>query len=87
MHPGQAVALRINTADARLTPVINGRLATVSADRVVEERTNQTYYRGRVVIPPEELRRLEGLNLHSGMMVEALINRGEQTALHYALKP
>lgn len=87
VHPGQAVALRINTADARLTPVINGRLATVSADRVVEERTNQTYYRGRVVIPPEELRRLEGLNLHSGMMVEALINRGEQTALHYALKP
>lgn len=87
VRPGQAVALRINTADARLTPVINGRLATVSADRVVEERTNQTYYRGRVVIPPEELRRLEGLNLHSGMMVEALINRGEQTALHYALKP
>lgn len=87
VRPGQSVALRINTADARLTPVINGTLETISADRVVEQRSNQSYYRGRVVIPPAELRRLENVRLHSGMMVEALINRGEQTALHYALKP
>jgi bifunctional DNA-binding transcriptional regulator/antitoxin component of YhaV-PrlF toxin-antitoxin module len=46
-----------------------------------------SFYKGRVLIPAEQRERLGRLTLHSGMQVEALINRGEQTALQYALKP
>ncbi|MDO9461199.1 MAG: HlyD family type I secretion periplasmic adaptor subunit [Alphaproteobacteria bacterium] len=87
IRPGSEVALRISTVDSRKTPVINGVLETISADRTVDQRTGAAYYKGRVIIPPDQRELLGGLTLRSGMQVEALINRGEQTALQYALKP
>ncbi len=87
VRPGSDVALRISTVDSRKTPVINGRLETISADRTVDQRTGAAFYKGRVIIPPEQRERLGGLTLRSGMQVEEMINRGEQTALQYALKP
>ncbi len=87
IRPGSEVALRVSTADARKTPVITGVLDTISADRTVDQRTGLAYYKGRVVIPADQRERLGTLTLRSGMQVEALINRGEQTALQYALKP
>lgn len=87
VRPGSEVALRISTVDSRKTPVINGVLETISADRTVEQRTGMAYYKGRVIIPTAQRERLGTLTLRSGMQVEALINRGEQTALQYALKP
>ena len=87
IRPGSEVALRVSTADARKTPVITGILETISADRSVDQRSGIAYYKGRVVIPVEQRERLGGLTLRSGMQVEALINRGEQTALQYVLKP
>jgi len=87
IRPGSEVALRVSTADARKTPVITGILENISADRTVDQRSGIAYYKGRVVIPTEQRERLGTLTLRSGMQVEALINRGEQTALQYALKP
>ena len=84
---GSKVSLRISVVDSRKTPVIEGVLQTISADRTVDQRTGMAYYKGRVTIPQEELERLGDLTLRSGMLVEALITRGEQTALQYALKP
>lgn len=88
VRAGQQVALHISAADARLTPVIYGKLDNVSADRMTDQRTGVPYYKGRVVIARDQLDRLGADHqLHSGMMVEAMIERGQQTALHYALKP
>jgi HlyD family type I secretion membrane fusion protein len=84
---GSKVSLRISVVDSRKTPVIDGVLQTISADRTVDQRTGMAYYKGRVTIPQEELERLGDLTLRSGMLVEALITRGEQTALQYALRP
>ncbi len=87
IRPGREVALRISTVDSRKTPVINGVLETISADRTLDQRTGLAYYKGRVTIPPDQRERLGGLTLHSGMPVEALVSRGEQTALQYVMKP
>ncbi len=87
IRPGSEVSLRISTADSRKTPVITGLLENISADRTVDQRTGIAYYKGRVVIPTEQRELLGDLTLRSGMQVETLINRGEQTALQYALKP
>lgn len=86
IHRGDEVSLRIATADARLTPVIYGKLAEISDDRVVTPN-GRGAYRVRIVIPPEQTARLGDVRLHVGMPVEALVTRGSQTALHYALKP
>lgn len=87
IRPGSEVALRISTVDSRKTPVILGTLETISADRIVDERSGVAFYKGRVVIAPDQRELLGDLTLRSGMQVEALIGRGEQTALQYVLKP
>lgn len=83
---GQEVSLRVSTADARLTPVIYGKLDEISDDRVVTPN-GRGAYKVRITIPPDQVARLGDVRLHVGMPVEALVTRGSQTALHYALKP
>jgi len=87
VHPGDQVAIHVSAADSRLTPTIFGKLETVSADRVTDQRTGGAYYKGRVVITQEQLDRLGDHKLHSGMAVEAMVQRGEQTVIHYLMKP
>ena len=87
IHIGDKVAIHISAADTRLTPTIFGTLETISADRITDQRNGQAYYKGRVVITQEQLDRLGDHKLHSGMAVEAMINRGQQTVIHYLLKP
>jgi HlyD family type I secretion membrane fusion protein len=84
---GDEVALRVATVDARVTPVIYGKLDVVSADRVTDPKTGQGFFKARISIAPDQAARLDGIELHSGMMVTALISVGEQSALHYAFKP
>ena len=84
---GDQVALRVSTADARLTPVIYGRLDEISRDRTPMSNNSRGAYKVRISIPPNEIARLGDAKLHVGMQVEALVSSGSQTALHYALKP
>jgi HlyD family type I secretion membrane fusion protein len=87
IHAGDEVAIHVSAADTRLVPTIFGKLETVSADRITDQRTGAAYYKGRVVIPQEQLDRLGDHKLHSGMAVEAMVKRGEQTVIHYLMKP
>jgi HlyD family secretion protein/epimerase transport system membrane fusion protein len=87
IHVGDEVAIRVATVDARMTPVIYGKLEMVSADRLVDPKGGNSFYKARITIAPEQAARLDGVELHSGMLVTALINIGEQSALHYAFKP
>jgi HlyD family type I secretion membrane fusion protein len=87
VHQGQDVALHVSTVDARLIPVIYGTLENISAASITDQKTGHSYYKAKIVISKEQLDRLGDIQLHNGMMVEAMISRGTQTALHYALKP
>jgi HlyD family secretion protein len=87
IHVNDQVAIHISAVDTRLTPVIYGTLETISADRITDQRTGNSFYKGRVTISKEQLDRLGEHKLHSGMAVEAMVQRGEQSVLHYLLKP
>lgn len=84
---GDTVSLHISAVDTRLTPVIFGTLDNISADRITDQRTGNAYYKGRVLISQEQLDRLGDHKLHSGMAVEAMIKRGEQSVIRYLMKP
>ena len=91
VHVGQEVSVRVVAAGARLLPVIYGRLEEISADRMTAPNTatapGRIYYQARISISPEQAARLGDIKLRVGMPVEAMITRGSQTALHYAIKP
>jgi len=88
LHVGQKVGIHVSAADARLVPTIYGVLDSVSADRMTDQRSGAPYYKARISISQAELARLgSDHRLHSGMSVEAMIIRGERSAINYALKP
>lgn len=72
----------------RSMPQIYGRVRTVSADRLVDEKTGQPYFLAEVEVPPGELKR-DGrdIRLMPGMPAEIMILTGERTLMDYLLQP
>ena len=89
---GQTAKVRMSALDSRTTPVLNGELIYLSSDRITKEgggSGNQpsSFYRARIEIGGEELKKLGGQKLKAGMPAEVMINTGERTVLDYVIKP
>ena len=84
---GQEVTLRFAAFDSRTTPELFGQVARISADALVDEASQSSYYRAEVVLDAGELAKLEGHAIIPGMPVEVFIRTGERTPLAYLIKP
>jgi epimerase transport system membrane fusion protein len=84
---GKLTDIRFSAFNAATTPVIQGEVTRISADRLTDEKTNEGYYLVRVKVTDEGLKRLGDRKLQPGMPAEVLINAGERTMLQYLLKP
>jgi epimerase transport system membrane fusion protein len=91
VHIGQVAEVRFPSFKRRDFPRIDGKLVSVSADRLVDETDGRKvpYYLARVEISPEGLQALATakLGLLPGMPAEVLVNTGERTMLQYLLAP
>lgn len=89
LHPGLPVAVRFSSLQRVNTPVLTGKIATVSADQIIDEQTQIPFYQATVQPDPALLGELErvGLQVKPGMEVEVLVNTGERTLLNYLLRP
>lgn len=87
VQPGLLTEVRLTAYKQRLTPVLDGRLVQVSADRFVDERTGMAYYKALVEVPASELARAGDVALYPGMPTEVMIKTGEHTFLEYLLQP
>jgi HlyD family type I secretion membrane fusion protein len=85
--PGQISELRFTALNQRTTPVTDGTVVLVSADRLVDEKANAAYYLATVDVPAEQMAKLKGHRIQAGMPVDVLIKTGERTFLQYLLKP
>ncbi len=66
---------------------MRGSVLTVSADRLVDQRTNQAYYVALVALDENDLASAPELSLYPGMPVTVMIQTMERTALDYLLSP
>ncbi|MCP1201139.1 HlyD family type I secretion periplasmic adaptor subunit [Notoacmeibacter sp. MSK16QG-6] len=84
---GQEARLRLSALNMRVTPEVEGTVIHISADRLVDEATQEPYYLTRLKmtddLPPPVTRD----QLYPGMPVEALISTGERTFFEYLAKP
>ena len=87
VHPGLPAQIRLTAFPLRTTPMLDGRVAYVSADRLVDKRTGQPYYVARVLFDESQEEVLDDLVLYPGMPAEVMIVTGSGTALDYILKP
>ncbi len=84
---GLLAQARITAFSQRRTQPVDGVVMAVSADRLTDERTGETYYLARVEIKGDIEDKLGGNELYPGMQAEVMIVTGERTALEYFLKP
>lgn len=84
---GKRAEVRFSAFSSSITPVIEGSLTRVSADRLVNEDNGTAYYLGRVELTEKGRRDLGELVLVPGMPAEVLLNTGERTLLNYLVQP
>jgi protease secretion system membrane fusion protein len=89
VHKGLKVEIMFSAFNANRTPHIEGEVETVSADRAVDEKTGQPYYKVRVKVTPKGAKMVaeHHLNIIAGMPAELFVKTGERTMMNYLLKP
>jgi len=88
LHEGQKVIVKVASYDFVRFGSVEGKLRDISATTYVDEKDNQPYYKGWVVLEHPYVGKTEGQNrILPGMTVQADIITGEKTLLQYLLKP
>ncbi|MET0263986.1 MAG: HlyD family type I secretion periplasmic adaptor subunit [Duganella sp.] len=89
VHRGLPVELMFSAFNTNTTPHIPGEVIQIAADRTVEERTGQPYYKVRVQVTKEGAKLIEQkkLDVVSGMPVDMFVKTGERSMMSYLLKP
>ena len=92
LRPGQTTEVRITAFRGRNLPLVHGVLQTVSADRLVDEHNGHPYFLARVVVPPDELRKLADpasgeRHLRAGLPAQVVVPTRKRTALQFLLEP
>ncbi|WP_332855253.1 HlyD family type I secretion periplasmic adaptor subunit [Duganella sp. S19_KUP01_CR8] len=89
VHVGLPVEMSFAAFNANRTPHIPGEVIQVAADRTVDERTGNAYYKVRARVTPAGAKIIDAKKLVvvSGMPVEVFVKTGERTMISYLFKP
>ena len=88
VYEGQAVRTRMTAYKSWLTPSRDGEVTGVSADLKTDPATGVPFYEVRIVVPTDQIDRLDGLAVTPGMPAEVFIFSGtSRTTLDYLLEP
>ncbi len=85
--PGQLAEIRLTTLNSYTMPPLHGTVAYVSADRLTDSRTANSYYTVRIETNPEEVAQLKDIQLVPGMPAEVMIDKGSRTFFEYLMGP
>jgi HlyD family type I secretion membrane fusion protein len=87
VRPGMEARVLLTAYKQRNLPRINGVLRSISADRMVDDRTGDAYFLAKVVVDTEDLALLDEVHLAPGMPADVMILNDEQTLIDYMLGP
>jgi HlyD family secretion protein len=71
----------------RRVPRIKGVVTHVSADRLLDKRTDEPYYAAKISVEDGRLAGLDGVEIIPGMATRVFIMTGRSTVALYALRP
>ncbi|WP_192245167.1 HlyD family type I secretion periplasmic adaptor subunit [Mesorhizobium silamurunense] len=87
IRPGMSARVVLTAYRQRSLPLIHGKLRSISADAMSDERTGQPYFLAKVDVVPEDLAALQQVKLIPGMPAEIMLMDGEQSVFAYLLGP
>lgn len=86
VETGSTATLVLSGLNRQTTPELTGTVELVSPDRLIDSN-DMPYFKVVIAIPPEEVARLDDVDLRVGMPVEAYIQTGERTLLSFVTRP
>jgi HlyD family type I secretion membrane fusion protein len=87
VHPGMTAKVNLGAYKQRRLPMITGVVTNVSADRLVDQHSNQAYFSVMIAVDKSQLKDYPDVKLIPGMPVDASLDTGSRTALEYFLEP
>jgi HlyD family secretion protein len=84
VRPGLDADVNLLPYNQRRVPRLHGSVAHVSADRLLDKRTDQPYYATKIRVQDAQI---DGLKVVPGMPAQVFIKTGRGTVALYALKP
>lgn len=87
VQPGQAARIRLTAFNALTTPLVEGRVFYVSADRLADRDTRQSFYVVQIEADAQSLRQAGELALQAGMPAEVFIDGEDRTPMQYLVEP
>lgn len=88
VRAGMSARVKLLAYAARSSPPIHAEVATVSADKLQDQRTGEVYFTAELVMAAKDLSELQTvLRIVPGMPAMAMIDTGERTILSYLTSP
>ncbi|TXS95353.1 HlyD family type I secretion periplasmic adaptor subunit [Parahaliea maris] len=87
VRTGGKARIRFSAFKSASTPIAEGHVVNISADRLINANSGEPYYLAQVEVDPASLARMADLRLVPGMPAEVLINTGSRTLLQYLVQP
>jgi HlyD family secretion protein len=86
VHPGLKAEVHLIPYNQRRVPRLKGTVVQVSADRLLDKRTDQPYYATKIRIDDAQVA-ANDIQIVPGMPVQVFITTGRGTVALYALRP
>tara|TARA_Y100001936_G_scaffold254141_1_gene325584 strand:+ start:20539 stop:21888 length:1350 start_codon:yes stop_codon:yes gene_type:complete len=87
VHAGLPARVTLTALSTRNALPVDGTVLSVSADRLIDERTGQAYFLARIRLTGDYEKKLAGAELYPGMAAEVMIKTGARTLIDYIFKP
>lgn len=84
---GQEASIRFSALNARTTPEVPATVEYISADRLVDQATQEIYFDARLKLVDDLPEDFDPDKIYAGMPVDAFIKTGDRTFVEYLVKP
>jgi HlyD family secretion protein len=87
VRPGLSADVQLLPYNQRRVPRLQGTVMHVSADRLLDKRTDQPYYATKIRVQDPRLTETDAVKIIPGMPTQVFIRTGRGTVALYALRP
>jgi HlyD family type I secretion membrane fusion protein len=87
IRPNMRAEVHLTAYKQRIVPIVHGDVVQISADRLVDPKTNNPYYVAFVRLDAAELAALPNVKLYPGMPATVMIPTVQRTAFEYIVGP
>jgi epimerase transport system membrane fusion protein len=84
---GADAEIHFTTYKRMYVPMMRGKVTTISADRLTDERTGAAYYVAQVVVNRDDLAKNTEISLYPGMPAQVMVTTKKRSALEYLVGP